>query len=463
MKSLFSLNRLLVILFLAAGFSSCVDKDYDEPVTANVDPDITTNATIAYLKSIAPGSAPVLIDTIVIVSGIVVADDESGNFYKSIIVQDSTAGLNIQVDVTNYYTDYPVGRRIFIKCKGLYVASPSGNLTIGVLSSGEIGRIPSGLIGQYIVKGKWGLSVEPKVYQIDDFGIPTNTLVKFEAVEFTDGDYGVPYAVGSPPIRVVRDCNNNRIDVYSSTYSNFALTRTPIGNGTITGIYTIYSGDGELQIRDTNDCVMRDIRCDGTNGVTTQIPIDSVRMLFTGSNTTAPTGRKIRGTVISDYTTTMINNQNMYIQDNTAGIQVRFSSPHSFAVGSDVEIIISGQEISEFAGVLQLNGIPTGNASVLGSASVTPRNTDIAQINTNYDLWESTLVKLTGVTISGSPGTYSGSKTISDGVNTITLFTSGAATFSGATFPTGTVNITGILTEYNGTKEILIRNTGDVQ
>jgi len=463
MKSLLSLNRILMILFLVAGFSSCVDKDYDEPVTANVDPDITANRTIAYLKTIAPGSAPVLIDTNIIVSGIVVADDESGNFYKSIIIQDSTAGLNIQVDVTNFYTDYPVGRRLFIQCKGLYVASPDGNLTLGVLSAGEIGRIPSGLVGQYIVKGMWGLSVEPKVYHIDDFGIPTNTLVKFEAVEFADGDNGVPYAIGSPPIRVVRDCNNNTIDVYSSTYSNFALTPTPNGNGTITAIYTIYSGDGELQIRDVNDVVMNDIRCDGTNGVALLMPIDSVRMLFTGSTTTAPTGRKIRGTVISDYTSVMINNQNMYIQDGTAGIQVRFNSPHSFAVGSDVEIIISGQEISEFSGVLQLNRIPNGNATSLGSASVTPRMTDIASINANYDSWESTLVKLTGVTISGTTSTYSGSKDISDGVNTITLFTSSAATFSGATFPTDTVDITGILTEYNGTKEILIRTTADVQ
>ena len=465
MKNIAYVLRFVIVMILTGTiFSSCVDKDYDEPTTANVDPGLTVTHTIAQLGNLAPGNAPVLISSDIIVAGVVIADDRSGNFYKTIIIQDSTAGLAILVDISNFNTDYPVGRRVYVKCNGLYLASPDENLTIGALNAGEVGRIPSGLVTKYLVKGQWGLPVEPKVYNINDFNIPTNTLVQFNAVEFRTGDNGVAYAAGSPPIRTITDCNNHRLDLYTSTFANFALTPTAAGNGSIVGVYTIYSGDGELQIRDLNDVNMPNLRCDGTNGQTIEMPIDSVRMLYTGTQTNAPTGKKIHATVTSDYTTSMINSQNVYVEDATAGILVRFSSTHSFAKGTVLEINISGQELSEFHGVLQLNGVSLGNAFVVGTSSVIPLATTIDQINLNYNAWEARLVKLTGVTIQGTPTTYAGSKIVTDGVNTITLFTAPtAATFRNDSVPSGPVSITGILTEYDGTKEILIRNTSDVQ
>lgn len=461
-KSMKFLRYLVIVMITGLFFTSCVKKDYDEPVTANLDPSLTVTHTIKQLGNLAPGSAPVAITTDVIVAGVVIADDASGNFYKTIIIQDSTAGLAILVDVSNFNTDYPLGRRVFVKCNGLYAAKINGNLTIGVLSAGTIGRIPAGLLAKYLVKGMWGLNVVPKLWNIADV-IPSNTLVKFQSVEFRDGDNGVPYAVGSPPIRVITDCSSNTLDVYSSTYANFALTNTPAGNGYIVGVYTLYSGSGELQIRDLNDVSMNDIRCDGTNGQTVVMPIDSIRMLYSGTNTNAPTGKKIRATVISDYSTTMINGQNIYVQDATAGIQVRFTAAHSFAKGTILEINVSGQQISEFHGVLQLNNVPIGNVVAIGPGSVAPRATSIDQLNLNYNAWEATLVTVTGVTISGTPGVYSGSKIVTDGVNTITLFSSSTSTFANDSIKTGPVTITGILSEYDGTKEILIRNSTDVQ
>ena len=72
------------------------------------------------------------------------------------------------------------------------------------------------------------------------------------------------------------------------------------------------------------------------------------------------------------------------------------------------------------------------------------------------------LVTIPNVTISGS-GTYSGSNTLSDGFNTIVLYTSPLATFATNPYPVGIVTVTGILSEFNGVKQILMRNPSDVQ
>ncbi|MEZ5068602.1 MAG: DUF5689 domain-containing protein [Bacteroidia bacterium] len=90
-------------------------------------------------------------------SAIVVADDKSGNYYKEMIVQDSTAGISILLDQPSYFTSFFIGRRVFVKAKGLYIQSVSGTPKIGVLNNGSVSAIPATLIGNYVVGGKWGI------------------------------------------------------------------------------------------------------------------------------------------------------------------------------------------------------------------------------------------------------------------------------------------------------------------
>lgn len=461
---------LSTLLLFSVVLSSCVKQEFDEPVTANIDPNLTVTHTLTQLTAMAnAGATPVQITQDVIVSGVVIADDESGNFYKEIIIQDDsgTRGLGIKIDVSNFNSDYPQGRRIFIKCKGLYIANDDGNYAIGMENAGEIGRIPAALVEQYIVKGKWGITITPKIYALNSNSIPTNTLVQFNGVEFDVSDAGRPFSTTTSFNRELKDCSTipNTLVLYTSSFADFATTLTPLGNGTIVGVYKLYNGDGELIIRNLNDVNMDGVRCDSTSGQASLMPIDSLRMLFTGSQTTAPFGKKIKGTVISDRANGNLNGRNCIIQDGTAGILVRFTSNHVFSLGQEIEVNISGIELSEFAGVLQVNNTPNANATVTGSGSVTPQVMTIAQINSNYDALESTLVKIDNVTISGT-GTYQGNvgnNTLNDGTGSIVLYTASTASFVNNSYPTGTVSITGILTEYNGTKEVIIRNTSDVQ
>src|SRR4051812_23465971 len=98
MKISNKLKSLLLLMVTALAFTSCVKKEYDDVTTANVDPALTATHTIHELQALATGSVGVLIDEDIIIAGIVVADDSSGNIYKKLILQQDSSGIAINLD-----------------------------------------------------------------------------------------------------------------------------------------------------------------------------------------------------------------------------------------------------------------------------------------------------------------------------------------------------------------------------
>jgi DNA/RNA endonuclease YhcR with UshA esterase domain len=103
-------------------------------------------------------------------------------------------------------------------------------------------------------------------------------------------------------------------------------------------------------------------------------------------------------------------------------------------------------------------------------ASVVPvaKKLTVQEILADFEKYESTLVTIDNVTLSGNSGIYGGNVSLTDGTpGALTLFTkSGAspASFSTSTYPTpGPNTVTGVLQQFNGTYQISIRTTADVQ
>lgn len=195
-----------------------------------------------------------------------------------------------------------------------------------------------------------------------------------------------------------------------------------------------------------------------------------LRSLFTGATKAAPNNRKITGIVISDKSTGNLNGQNIYLQQGNgkAGICVRFTAAHAFNLGDSIDVEISGQELSEYRGLLQMNNVPLSYANLIAAGkSITPRVATIADINTNYEAWESTLVQVTGITsmTGGTSGTWSGSVTLNDPSGSLIVFTSSFAGFASTAYPvaspTTTRRVTGYLTPFNTTKQLAIRSAAD--
>ncbi|KAA5534547.1 hypothetical protein F0919_07965 [Taibaiella lutea] len=466
MKRIFSpILSFLLLASMAVNLSSCLKKDFDTPPDeSSVDPHLKVTHTIAQLKSLPQTQ----IDSNVVISGIVCMDDRSGNYYKKIVIQDSTGGIEVLIDQTNLYTDYPVGRKIYIKCKGLSLGSYHGLSQLGNApdAQGSLTMINGTTVGDYIVKATFPNKIKVDTLSYSDLKVPgqnvnrLNTLVAIRDVQFADADAGVPYA---PPTatfnRSLATCSaSGGIVVRSSNYANFQPILTPTGQGVIVGLYTRYDDAAQLIIRDTTDVRMYNPRCG--NGATSLITIDSVRKLFTGGTVTLET-YKITGVVISDKSTGNQQPQNLVLQQGDRGIVLRFTGTHTFNLGDSLTVNVTGGALAEYNSLLQISGLQTGAAFKSGTGTIVPRVTTIAQINSNFEAWESTLVKIANVTFPS--GSYSGNKVISDGSGSITLYTIATATFANDNLPTGTKTITGITGQFGTTKQIQVRNLTDIQ
>ena len=264
-----TLSLLVTVLLIG---TSC-KKTFDAP-PAYIDPNLTANTTIATLKAVHVSGQYETITDDIIISGIIVADDKSGNFYKEIYIQDETGGIAVEVDGTNLYAQLPIGRRIWVKAKGLSLDDYSGMIQLGVktYSSGvpTLNGIPSNLIDTYIGKGTLNNVVVPRLVTPADLNDALlGTLVRLEGMEFSKDDLTNTYADTSTykasEDHYIHSCSGASIDVRSSGYADFAGTPLPSGNGSIIAIYTKYASSfsttKQLVIRDTTDVQFTGERC----------------------------------------------------------------------------------------------------------------------------------------------------------------------------------------------------------
>lgn len=122
---------------------------------------------------------------------------------------------------------------------------------------------------------------------------------------------------------------------------------------------------------------------------------------------------------------------------------------------------MTGGLLSEFNGLLQIDGLAASDASFEGHpGDVTPRVATVAEVLANAQAWESTVVRIDNVTLSGS-STFSGEITVTDATGSMLLFTRPQSTFGGNALPADTVSITAILTEFD-VPQLIIRNANDV-
>lgn len=461
------------VFSLTLGITACVKTEFDEPPVGGEPVTLTPNKTIAELKALhvtAGGFDKITED--IIIGGEVVMDDRSGNYYKTIVIQDASGGIEIKFNDGFLYQQYPLGRTIYVRCKDL-ILTDYNNLTQLIGSTVEENGVLSdvGLTEAQarakVVKGPFATTpLAPKVISISDLDPSLiSTFVRFNDVQFVKADTAKTFA---DPVtqfslnRTFEDCSHQQMLVRSSGFADFAGQLTPTGKGYVEGVLNVFGTTYQLALRGADGAQMTGTRCGASTGTETIMDISALRSIFTGTTTSAPANRKIKGIVISDRLGKNLNNRNLYIQDGTAGIVIRFDAEHPFNLGDEIEVIISEQEISEFNKLLQLNNVPLDNAVVKTTGNtVTPRTATIAEINANFNAWESTLVTIVNASITGG-ATLSGNRTVNDGTGSIAMFTQTAATFAGTATPAGPVTLTAIVSDFNA-KQIIMRNAGDIQ
>src|SRR5690606_16851440 len=126
-------RSLLLIVIITA---SCVpgdDFEVPEALKTEVEVLVPNSDLDAVLGAYFQSSEEVEVVTFeeeLILEAYVVSSDESGNFYKELILQDAPenprAGVAVQLNLASYYETFDFGRKIYVNLKGLSLGELNG-------------------------------------------------------------------------------------------------------------------------------------------------------------------------------------------------------------------------------------------------------------------------------------------------------------------------------------------------
>ncbi len=257
---------------LLAGLSACVKTEFDEPPAGGEPVTLTPNKTIKELKTlhVTPGGYDKITEDIII-EGEVVMDDRSGNYYKTLVIEDASGGIEVKFNDGFLYQQLPVGRKLYIRCKDLILTDYAG-LTQLIGSTVEEGGQLSAVglteaqVRQKVAKGVYSATpLAPKAVSIA--GINDNllsTYIRISGVEFIKADTAKIWADAVTKYsvnRTLQDCNGLQLLVRTSGYADFASLLTPSGKGTIEGVLGAYNGTYQLYLRNAAGATMDSLRC----------------------------------------------------------------------------------------------------------------------------------------------------------------------------------------------------------
>ena len=251
-KNIIKLCSLLVLLVT---ISSCKKTPAGPPVKSS-----GQVLTIADLKAIASctNNCQRTFTSNMYVSGVILADGVSGNFYKETFIRDATGALHLTFKAAIEETF--IGDSVRLNLNGYSVAYSS---TTSMLEVDSISQDSS-----FIKLGK-GAIPKPRVLdinQINNAGYYAgflNDLVVINGIGFARTDTGQLYVNinSSTQNRNLNTCGNDVIVLRTSSYANFATHKTPPGYGNIIGVATQYGSTKQLMIRNNTEWSMNYTTC----------------------------------------------------------------------------------------------------------------------------------------------------------------------------------------------------------
>lgn len=94
-----------------------------------------------------------------------------------------------------------------------------------------------------------------------------------------------------------------------------------------------------------------------------------------GTETPFPLGAKTEVTVVSNKDISTVTNVTAFVQDETAGLQLRFASAHSFAKGEKISVLLEGLKLTTYQDAIQIDAIPVDNATSISTGNTVAAKT----------------------------------------------------------------------------------------
>lgn len=225
-----------------------------------IDVPMEGRVSIAYLKTLCGyRSTPVVKDITVV--GTVVANDLYGEFYKTIVICDGSAGIEIHIDKMLLYEDFPLFSQVAVFCHGLCLGREGGKIVLGAPPTDEysVDRIAFDDMNRYLhgVSG-YPDSSEAAVVRIDELSAEKVSMPVFvKGLHFVDIDEHerwCDYVDGdfADTDHLAADANGNLITVRLYGRCSYAGDKVPAGEVSIVGILDYTASGGGFALRPAN-------------------------------------------------------------------------------------------------------------------------------------------------------------------------------------------------------------------
>ncbi len=160
--------------------------------------------------------------------------------------------------------------------------------------------------------------------------------------------------------------------------------------------------------------------------------------------------------------------KNIYVQDATAAIGMRYNSNHEFNKGDELDIDISGLKVSTYNGATQLSGLDNAKTTVLSTGNALESKTiTVAELLSNA--YESQYVAIEGVQVVEADlaktwvmdGAHTSINIENAAGETFVVFTSKYATNGTEVVPQGSGVLKGIASVNNDVYQLILTSTED--
>ena len=269
------------IIALLAGFfvlTSCQDGNWDVPEGipyGNNSLEAGTTVTIAELQStyasiIANDNFKQITEDLWL-RCVVNGNDYGDNIYKQISVQDETGGIIIGINGSDQGAFMPVGQKLLISLKGLYIGGYGNQAQIGGLYNGSLGRMELTVWKQHVrlIMDDTSDALAFGTMKVDTLDFDASKTMAEQAGRVvrlsgvTINRDGTPViAPDDGSVSLVSNCVNRALSggnagskcvLRTSTYANFKGVAIPEGAVDLYGIATIYRGTWQILARTQSD------------------------------------------------------------------------------------------------------------------------------------------------------------------------------------------------------------------
>ena len=227
--------------------------------------------TIKSLKERIVGTRPMRIEQDIVVVGRIISSDRDENFYRSIVVDDGTAAIEVMMGITPLAADYPEGLEVALCLEGCYIAYQRGVAVVGTeaaeYESYDVGYLASReAVDRVVVRGSSVEVQSPRnvtvaelqyadcgrLMRVDGLHVVGSTSIDTLAGDVLSDARWRGYALFKNDV-------GDSIAVYTRDYARFAEDAIPLVDVSLSGVveWARYNGGREcyqLKMRYEEDC-----------------------------------------------------------------------------------------------------------------------------------------------------------------------------------------------------------------